>query len=97
MPLRNRTKSAGPKELALFWEMETPEGKTVDVYVYASTLQCFDQDPVGPVGLLKRHRTLLEKAASDKFDRDGAVVDRAVHILVKDIMPESNTPQDEVE
>ncbi|WP_411036006.1 hypothetical protein [Shinella sp. BYT-45] len=72
MPLSRKNGAPAPRELGLFWPMQTSEGKTIDVYIYASTLQSFDADPVGPVGLLKRHRALLEAIASEKYDRDGA-------------------------
>ena len=52
--------------------MQTTEGNTIDVFIYASTLQSFDPDSLGPVGLLKRHRSLLETIASEKYDREGA-------------------------
>lgn len=71
MPLSRKNGAAAPKELGLFWPMQTLEGKTIDVYIFASTLQSFDTDPVGPVGLLKRHRALLETIASEIFDQDG--------------------------
>lgn len=71
MPLSRKNGASAPKELGLFWPMQTPEGKTIDVYIFASTLQSFDADPVGPVGLLKRHRALLETIASEKYDHCG--------------------------
>ncbi len=71
MPLSRKNGASAPKELGLFWPMQTPEGKTIDVYIFASTLQSFDADPMGPVGLLKRHRALLETIASEKYDQDG--------------------------
>ncbi|MGQ3212535.1 hypothetical protein [Shinella sp.] len=71
MPLSRKNGASAPKELGLFWPMQTPEGKTIDVYIFASTLQSFDADPVGPVGLLKRHRALLETIASEKYDHHG--------------------------
>ena len=68
MPLIRKTGAPAPKELGLFWPMQTTEGTTVEVYVYASALQAFDPDSVGPVGLLKRHRHLLERIAGEKYD-----------------------------
>ena len=85
MPLSRKTGASAPKELGLFWPMLTPEGKTIDVYIYASALQSFDSDPVGPVGLLKRHRVLLETIASEKYDRDGVGDDRPLHITDVDL------------
>lgn len=70
MPLIRKTGAPAPKELGLFWQMLTSEGETIDVFVFASTLQAFDSSAVGPVGLLKRHRQLLEEIASAKFDRE---------------------------
>lgn len=70
MPLIRKTGAPAPKELGLFWQMLTSEGETIDVFVFASTLQAFDSSAVGPVGLLKRHRQLLEDIASAKFDRE---------------------------
>ena len=85
MPLSRKNGATAPKELGLFWPMETPEGKTIDVYVYASTLQWFDADPVGPVGLLKRHRALLETIASEKFDRRNPTDAGPLHISEEDL------------
>lgn len=85
MPLSRKNGATAPKELGLFWPMQTPEGKTIDVYVYASTLQRFDADPVGPVGLLKRHRALLETIASDKFDRGNPTDVGPLHISEQDL------------
>lgn len=70
MPLIRKTGASAPKELGLFWQMLTSEGETIEVFVFASTLQAFDGSAVGPVGLLKRHRQLLEEIASAKFDRE---------------------------
>lgn len=85
MPLNTKNGATAPKELGLFWPMQTLEGKTIDVYVYASTLQWFDADPVGPVGLLKRHRALLETIASEKFDRRNSTDHGPLHISVEDL------------
>ena len=73
MPLIRKTGAPAPKELGLFWQMLTSEGETIEVFVFASTLQAFDSSAVGPVGLLKRHRQLLEEIASAKFDREGGI------------------------
>lgn len=67
MPLIKKYGSAVPREMALFWQMQTNTGENVDVYVYASSSQAFDTASIGPIGLLKRHRDTLEKIASDKF------------------------------
>ncbi len=72
MPLSRKNGASAPKELGLFWPMLTPERQTISVYIYASTLQSFDDAPIGPVGLLKRHRALLESIASEKYDREGS-------------------------
>jgi hypothetical protein len=85
MPLIRKTGAPAPKELGLFWQMLTPEGETIDVFVYASTLQAFDNSAVGPVGLLKEHRQLLEEVASAKFDRDGGIVPRPLQISLDDL------------
>ncbi|MCQ4633979.1 hypothetical protein GB927_028365 [Shinella sp. CPCC 100929] len=85
MPLISKSGASAPRELGLFWPMETPEGMTLDVYIYASTLQAFDTEPVGPVGLLKRHRSLLEAVASDKYDREGTTSDGTLHITADDL------------
>lgn len=85
MPLSRKNGASAPKELGLFWPMLTSEGKTIDVYIYASTLHAFDTAPVGPVGLLKRHRALLETIASEKYDRDGAGDKRPLHITGADL------------
>ncbi|WP_411035593.1 hypothetical protein [Shinella sp. BYT-45] len=85
MPLSRKNGAPAPRELGLFWPMQTSEGKTIDVYIYASTLQSFDADPVGPVGLLKRHRALLEAIASEKYDRDGAGDAGLLHITDVDL------------
>lgn len=83
MPLFNMPGASAPKELGLFWRMQTSEGTTVEVYVYASALQSFDPDPLGPVGLLKRHRQLLEEIASAKYDRHRAP--GTVHVTAEDL------------
>lgn len=88
MPLIRKTGVSVPKELGLFWPMLTPESTTIDVFVYASALQSLDADPVGPVGLLKRHRTLLEAIASDKYDRTGARGDGILQITTDDLLSE---------
>lgn len=85
MPLIRKQGASAPKELGLFWPMQTSDGMTVDVFVYASTLQQLDPDSVGPVGLLKRHRTLLESIASEKFDRDGVTGPYMLHITHEDL------------
>lgn len=85
MPLIRKNGASAPKELGLFWPMQTTEGTTIDVIVYASALQSFDPAPVGPVGLLKKHRPLLERIASEKYDRDGAVADNLLHITDDDL------------
>ena len=84
MPLISKSAASAPRELGLFWPMETPEGMTLDVYIYASTLQAFDTEPVGPVGLLKRHGSLLEAVASDKYDREGTTSDGALNVTADD-------------
>lgn len=86
MPLIRKTGTSVPKELGLFFPMLTPEGTTIDVFVYASALPSLDTDPVGPVGLLKRHRTLLEAIASDKHDRTGAGGDGILQITIDDLL-----------
>jgi len=85
MPLIRKNGASAPKELGLFWSMQTPEGTMVDVFIYASTLQSFDQDSMGPVGLLKRHRSLLESIASEKFDREGATGQNLLHVTEDDL------------
>lgn len=85
MPLIRKNGASAPKELGLFWPMSTPEGTTIDVFVYASALQSLDADPVGPVGLLKRHRALLESIASEKYDRTGAGYDSILQITKDDL------------
>jgi hypothetical protein len=65
--------------------MQTPEGTAVNVFVYASTLQSFDVDSVGPVGLLKRHSPLLESVAIDKYERKGAVGGSFLQITEDDL------------
>lgn len=47
-------------------------------------LQSFDTDPIGPVGLLKRHRSLLETIAGEKYDRDGAT-EGVLHLTEDDL------------
>jgi hypothetical protein len=85
MPLTRKNGASAPKELGLFWPMQTPEGTTVDVFIYASALQSFDLDAVGPVGLLKRHRPLLERLASEKYDRGGPTDANLLHITDIDL------------
>jgi hypothetical protein len=85
MPLIRKNGASAPKELGLFWPMQTTEGTTVDVFVYARALEMFDPDPIGPVGLLKRHRTLLEGIASEKYDRYGATDRNLLHIADEDL------------
>ncbi|MGG6898560.1 hypothetical protein [Rhizobium sp. BR 315] len=85
MPLINKHGASAPKELGLFWPMLTAEGATIDVFIYASALQSLDPDSVGPVGLLKRHRPLLESIASEKFDREGASAQNPLHITEDDL------------
>lgn len=65
--------------------MQTPAGETLDVFIYASTLHAFDFDPVGPVGLLKRHRALLERIASEKYDQEGTPRGNFLHITDDDL------------
>ncbi|KQV37657.1 MULTISPECIES: hypothetical protein [unclassified Rhizobium] len=84
MPLNRKNGASAPKELGLFWPMQTAEGATIDVFIYASTLQSFDPDSLGPVGLLKRHRPLLETIASEKYDREGASAD-LLHLTKDDL------------
>lgn len=85
MLLIRKKGASTPKELGLFWPMQTIEGATVDVFVYASALQAFDADAVGPVGLLKRHRTLLQSLASEKYDRAGVTGANFLHITATDL------------
>jgi len=89
MPLSRKNGASAPNELGLFWPMQTPEGKTINVYIFASTLQSFDADPVGPVGLLKRHRSLLETIASEKYERN-AVGDASVLRITEDDLRSSS-------
>lgn len=84
MHLIRKNGASAPKELGLFWPMQTAEGTTIDVFIYASTLQSFDPDSLGPVGLLKRHRPLLETIASAKYDREGASAD-LLHLTEDDL------------
>lgn len=86
MPLLRKSGSSAPKELALFWQMQTKDGEIVDVYVYASSLQAFDTVPAGPVGLLKRHRDFLESIASEKFDREGGDKGHPLQISSEDLV-----------
>lgn len=85
MPLIRKTGASAPQELGLFWPMLTPDGQTIDVYIYATTLQASDNGPVGPVGLLKRHRPMLEEVASSKFDREGGIDRGPLHITLDDL------------
>lgn len=85
MPLIRENGASAPKELGLFWPMQTTEGTTIDVFVYASTLQSFDPAPVGPVGLLKKHRPLLERIASENYDRGGAAANNLLHVTDDDL------------
>lgn len=39
----------------------------------------------GPVGLLKRHRPLLERIASEKYDRDRGAAANLLHIADDDL------------
>jgi hypothetical protein len=41
-------------------------------------------DPVGPVGLLKRHRSLLEAIASEKYDQESAT-EGLLHLTEDDL------------
>ena len=99
MPLIRKHGPSGPKELGLFWPMQTPEGTIVDVFIYASTLQSFDPDSLGPVGLLKRHRQLLESIASDKYDRRGIAGGVFLQITEEDLraLKASGVTDDEVQ
>ncbi|MEW9612717.1 hypothetical protein AB3G45_02435 [Shinella sp. S4-D37] len=85
MPLIRKQGASAPKELGLFWPMQTSDGMTVDVFIYASALQRLDPESVGPVGLLKRHRALLESIASEKFDRGDATGTNLLHITEEDL------------
>lgn len=85
MPLIRKTGAPAPKELGLFWQMLTSGGETIDVFVFARTLQEFDSSAVGPVGLLKRHRQLLEEIASAKFDREGGIDRGPLQITLGDL------------
>lgn len=89
MPLVAKKGAPAPNQLGLFWQMLALDGTAVDVYIYASALQSFDADPVGPVGLLKRHRGLLEAVASEKYDRVGATDGNALQITVDDLLSAS--------
>lgn len=86
MPLNRKHGAPAPSELALFWPMSADDGARIDVYVFASSLQAFDADPTGPVGLLKRHRALLETIASEKFDRESFSPHVPLHITTDDIL-----------
>ena len=99
MPLIRKHGASAPKELGLFWPMQTAGGITVDVYVYASALQAFDPDTAGPVGLLKRHRPLLERIASEKYDRGGADGHGPLHITENDLRaaPAGEVTTEEIE
>ncbi|KQV42749.1 MULTISPECIES: hypothetical protein [unclassified Rhizobium] len=99
MPLIRKQGASAPKELGLFWPMQTTEGMTIDVFIYASSLQSLGPSSVGPVGLLKRHRPALERIASEKFDREGVTDANLLHITDNDIRSAhiSETTADEVE
>lgn len=86
MPLIRKEGTSAPKELGLFWPMLTPDGTRIDVFVYASALQSFDADSLGPVGLLKRHRALLEAIASEKYDRAGPDGYQTLQITATDLL-----------
>jgi len=85
MPLIRKNGASAPRELGLFWSMQTLEGTAVDVFIYASTLQSFDPASVGPVGLLKRHRSLVESVASEKYDREGMAEGNLLHLTEEDL------------
>ncbi|MGX5722321.1 hypothetical protein [Shinella zoogloeoides] len=85
MPLIRKNGASAPRELGLFWSMQTPEGTAVDVFIYASALQSFDPASLGPVGLLKRHRSLLESVASEKYDRKGTAEGNLLHLTEEDL------------
>lgn len=85
MPLIQKQGAAAPKELGLFWPMRSLEGAEVHVFIYVSALQSFDPDPLGPVGLLKRHRPLLERIASEKYDRDGVSGPALLQLTLDDL------------
>ena len=84
MPLIRKSGASAPKELRLFWPMQTLQETTINVFVFASSLQSFDADPVGPVGLLKRHRSLLEAIASEKYDQESAT-EGLLHLTEDDL------------
>jgi len=64
MPLIRKNGASAPKELGLFWPMQTAEGTTIDVFVYARALQSFDPTPSGPAGLLKKNRPVIGHASA---------------------------------
>jgi len=97
MPLSRKNGASAPNELGLFWPMQTPEGKIIDVYIFASTLQSFDADSMGPVGLLKRHRALLETIASERYDRDAIGDTGPLRITEDDLRRASGKSPDETE
>lgn len=99
MPLITKQDASAPKELGLFWPMQTADGSPIDVFIYASTLQSFDPDSLGPVGLLKRHRPLLERIASEKYDRSGLTSQNLLHITDSDLRSyQTSAPvEDEIE
>ena len=80
MPLIRKNGAPALKEFGLVWSMQPPERTVVDVVIYAGTLQSFDPASLGPVGLLKRHRSLLESVASEKYDREGTPEGTRFHL-----------------
>ena len=51
----------------------------------SASVAAFDSSAVGPVGLLKRHRQLLEEIASAKFDREGGIDRGPLQITLGDL------------
>jgi hypothetical protein len=96
MPLRKKPGTTVPRDLGLFWQMLAEDGTPVDIYVFANTLQAFDSEAIGPVGLLKRHRALLEEVASRKFDEAGPGGHGPLEITLadlKDVAREAAEPE----
>lgn len=51
----------------------------------STTTPCFRLKAGGRVGLLKRHRPLLERIASEKYDRDRGAAANLLHIADADL------------
>ncbi|UHS60607.1 hypothetical protein HRR99_03275 [Agrobacterium vaccinii] len=72
MPLLAISRDAEPKPSAILWPMKTDTHEDVQIVIGRSVLLTLDRTEGATLTTFKRYRLLLEKIASNKYDRDGA-------------------------